>query len=74
VESFPIWLKHFCSINPETYSVHALKAIIFKDAGLQAIKGDIFFLVLFALSSIILEPTFFDYLFTFFEIQEVFFD
>ncbi len=52
VESFPYLLRLFAWVNPETYSVHALKAVLFKGAGLGAIKGDILFLSVFALFTI----------------------
>lgn len=47
VESFPDWLKAFAKVNPEAYAVHALKAILFKNAGLKVILGDIIFLLVF---------------------------
>jgi len=47
IASFPGWLKVFAKINPEAYAVDALKAILFKNAGLAVIAGDIFFLVIF---------------------------
>jgi len=48
VESFPRWLQAFATINPETYSVHALKALLFKGAGLGAVTGDLLFLAGFS--------------------------
>ncbi len=48
VESFPGWLQAFATVNPETYSIHALKAVLFKGAGLGAIAGDLFFLLGFS--------------------------
>ncbi|MBI5050309.1 MAG: ABC transporter permease [Nitrospirae bacterium] len=47
VESFPGWLRAFAGINPEAYAVHAMKSVLFKGAGLQAIAGDIIFLFVF---------------------------
>lgn len=47
IESFPGWLKVFAEINPEAYAVDALKAILFKNAGLSVISGDILFLLIF---------------------------
>ena len=44
VESFPDWLRAFSKVNPESYSVHALKSILFKGAEWEAIQGDILFL------------------------------
>ncbi len=52
VESFPKWLRSFAVVNPETYAVHALKALIFKDVGLAAVSNDLLFLALFSLLSI----------------------
>jgi len=48
VESFPGWLKAFAKVNPERYSVHALRTILFKGEGLRGIEGDILFLAIFA--------------------------
>jgi len=52
VESFPSWLQAFASVNPETYSVHALKAVLFKGAGLHAISNDLLFLAGFSFVSL----------------------
>jgi len=49
VESFPGWLKTFAKCNPEVYAVHALKSILFKNAGMASISGDILFLSLFTI-------------------------
>lgn len=49
VESFPDWLRAFASINPETYSVHAMRALLFKGATLSSIQVDIVYLSIFAL-------------------------
>jgi ABC-2 type transport system permease protein len=47
VASFPGWLKAFAKVNPEAYAVDALKAILFKKAGLASVSGDLLFLALF---------------------------
>ncbi|MDA8241417.1 MAG: ABC transporter permease [Nitrospiraceae bacterium] len=47
VASFPGWLRSFAKINPEAYAVDALKSVLFKNAGLATISGDIAFLALF---------------------------
>lgn len=52
VESFPGWLKAFARINPETYSVHALRAILFKGTGLRGIEEDFLFLTIFAVATL----------------------
>jgi ABC-2 type transport system permease protein len=47
IASFPGWLRNFAKINPEAYAVDALKAILFKNANLTYIAGDIVFLLVF---------------------------
>jgi ABC-2 type transport system permease protein len=47
IASFPGWLKAFARINPEAYAVDAMKSILFKNAGITTIAGDIVFLALF---------------------------
>ncbi len=48
VEGFPVWLRAFSKINPETYSVHALKSVLFKGASWQAVQGDLLYLTGYA--------------------------
>ncbi len=45
--SLPGWLKSFAMVNPEAYAVDALKALLFKNAGLTTILADIGFLMVF---------------------------
>jgi len=47
IASFPGWLKTFAKVNPEAYAVDALKSVLFKNAGLSVISGDILFLICF---------------------------
>lgn len=47
VESFPRWLRIFAAYNPETHAVSALKSILFKGADLNAVAGDVGFLIIF---------------------------
>jgi ABC-2 type transport system permease protein len=54
VESFPQWLKAFAKVNPEAYAVNALKSILFKDASLINISGDIAFLLVFTTAMMII--------------------
>ncbi len=49
VESFPEWLKAFAKVNPETYAVNALKAVLFKNATITVISGEIAFLAVFTI-------------------------
>ncbi len=52
VESFPRWLKAFAVVNPETYSVHAMRSLLFKGSGLAAVQYDLAYLLFFAFLSI----------------------
>jgi ABC-2 type transport system permease protein len=47
VASFPGWLRSFAKVNPEAYAVDALKAILFKNASIAGISGDLLYLSLF---------------------------
>jgi ABC-2 type transport system permease protein len=47
IASFPPWLKAFAKVNPEAYSVDAMKSVLFKNASIAYISGDIAFLVVF---------------------------
>lgn len=47
IETFPRWLRAFALVNPETYAIHALKALMFKGIPLKALKGDLIFLSIF---------------------------
>jgi ABC-2 type transport system permease protein len=47
IASFPPWLKTFAKVNPEAYAVDALKSVLFKNAGVSVIAGDIGFLLAF---------------------------
>lgn len=57
IESFPPWLSVFSHVNPETYAVHALKALLFKGAGFGAVAGDFLFLAGFAVVMVVLATT-----------------
>lgn len=45
--SLPGWLQIFAMVNPEAYAVDALKALLFKSAGLTTVLADIGFLMVF---------------------------
>lgn len=47
IKAFPRWLQGIAWIDPFTYSVHAFKALLLKEAGLAAIRGDILYLSVF---------------------------
>jgi ABC-2 type transport system permease protein len=48
LEGFPTWMKDVSIINPETYSVDALRLLMYKGAGFQAVAGDFAFLAVFS--------------------------
>jgi ABC-2 type transport system permease protein len=47
IASLPGWLQWLARINPEAYAVDALKAVLFKGAGLATVLADIAFLAVF---------------------------
>ena len=47
LDGMPPWMKQISTINPETYAVHALRLLMYKDVGFQAIAGDFVFLSAF---------------------------
>jgi len=49
VDGFPNWMRQISVINPETYSIHALRLLMYKGAGLQAVAGDFAFLAVFTI-------------------------
>ena len=59
VEGFPVWLRWISYIDPFTYAVHALKALLLKNAGFSAIYSDILILSGFSLALMALSVAFF---------------
>ena len=59
VEGFPAWLRSISYIDPFTYAVHALKALMLKDAGFTAIYSDILVLTGFSAVLVGLSVAFF---------------
>ena len=47
LDGMPTWMKEISVINPETYAVHALRLLMYKGAGFQAVAGDFIFLAVF---------------------------
>jgi len=48
-QAFPDWMRAIAVVDPFTYAVHALKAVLLKNAGLGAIGFDLAFLAVFSL-------------------------
>jgi ABC-2 type transport system permease protein len=51
--SFPKWMQALTVIDPFTYVIHGFKSVILKDGGWIAIKGDILFLLLFGIVTLL---------------------
>jgi len=48
IKAFPTWLRWIAYIDPFTYAVHGFKALLLKDAGFAAIRGDLTYLLVSA--------------------------
>jgi ABC-2 type transport system permease protein len=48
-QAFPGWMRVIAAVDPFTYAVHAIKSLILKNTGFDAIVWDLVFLVLFSL-------------------------
>lgn len=59
VEGFPVWLRWISYIDPFTYAVHALKALLLKNSGFSGIYSDIVILFGFSAVLVILSVAFF---------------
>jgi ABC-2 type transport system permease protein len=59
VEGFPPWLRWISYIDPFTYAVHALKALLLKNTGFAGIYTDIFVLLGFSVLLVSLSVAFF---------------
>ena len=53
VAAFPKWLRGIAVVDPFTYAIHGFKAILLKDGGLVAIRGDLLFLFLFGIGTLL---------------------
>jgi ABC-2 type transport system permease protein len=54
IYGFPKWMQVISSVDPFTYAVHAFKALLLKNTPLVAIAGDLTYLALFAILSMLL--------------------
>jgi ABC-2 type transport system permease protein len=59
VEGFPVWLRVISYIDPFTYAVHALKALLLKNTGFSGIYSDILILSGFSVVLVSLSVAFF---------------
>jgi ABC-2 type transport system permease protein len=54
IAAFPPWLRAIAIIDPFTYAIHGFKAIMLKDGGFVAIRGDLMFLFLFGIGTLLI--------------------
>jgi len=54
IASFPAWLRAIAVVDPFTYIIHGLKAVILKDGGFQAIQFDLLFLFVFGIGTLLI--------------------
>jgi ABC-2 type transport system permease protein len=47
-QGFPGWMQVIAAVDPFTYSVHALKSLLLKNTGFEAITGDLAYLAVFS--------------------------
>jgi ABC-2 type transport system permease protein len=48
VQGYPTWMKVLSAVNPMTYTVHALRLLMYKGATLAGVIGDFTFLAIFS--------------------------
>jgi ABC-2 type transport system permease protein len=54
IAAFPPWLRVIAIIDPFTYAIHGFKAILLKDGGFVAIRGDLLFLFCFGIGTLLI--------------------
>ena len=54
ISAFPKWLRAIAIVDPFTYAIHGLKAVLLKDGGFAAIQYDLLFLSVFGLGTLLI--------------------
>jgi ABC-2 type transport system permease protein len=54
ISAFPKWLQGIALVDPFSYSIHGLQAILLKDGGFTAIRGDLLFLFAFGIGTLLI--------------------
>jgi ABC-2 type transport system permease protein len=54
ITAFPPWLRAIATVDPFTYAIHGFKAILLKDGGFSAIWGDLLFLSVFGVGTLLI--------------------
>jgi ABC-2 type transport system permease protein len=47
-QAFPRWMQYIAAADPFTYAVHAFKSLLLKNTGMDAIAGDLLYLIAFS--------------------------
>lgn len=47
IQGFPAWMRAFAAVNPMTYTVHALRLLMYKGSTIAGVIGDFTFLAIF---------------------------
>ncbi len=47
-QGFPQWMQWIAAVDPFTYAVHAFKSLLLKNTGLEAVQGDLIYLLIFS--------------------------
>ena len=53
VSSFPKWMQAMSIIDPWSYAIHGFKMVILKDGGWVSIQGDLLFLMIFGIATLL---------------------
>lgn len=59
IQGFPNWLQALAFVNPETYGVHALRLLMYKQASFAAVTGDLTYLAAFTALMVVLATVIF---------------
>ena len=54
IAAFPPWLRAIAIVDPFTYAIHGLKAILLKDGGFAAIQFDLLYLGVFGIATLLI--------------------
>jgi len=54
IAAFPKWLRAIAIVDPFTYAIHGFQAILLKDGGFTAIRGDLLFLFIFGIGTLLI--------------------
>ncbi|HET7104795.1 MAG TPA: ABC transporter permease [Terracidiphilus sp.] len=53
IAAFPKWLRAIAVVDPFTYAIHGFQAVLLKEGGFTAIRGDLIFLFVFGIGTLL---------------------